>query len=189
MVQLGILANSHFDIKHFKIKSRNLENIELTNFYGYVSGSEKPITNVEAIEKNPDIDHDILLNLITNITNEIKRIVYNYIGDNYDEPRYFQQTNLIVVKLELHSNGNRKYSTNEDKKNGVLLIDSEKSTQFIKIKVENNIVTFLYYNKPIEMGNLGKFIEKVIDTILTSKTHGGKRRRNTRRRYSRRIRV
>jgi len=181
MLQLGILANSHFDIE-----SRNLENIELTNFYGYVSGSEKPITNIEAIK---NINHDELLGLITNITNEIKPIVYNYIGDNYDEPRYFQQTNLIVVKLELHSNGNRKYSTNENKKNGVLLIDSQKRTKFIKIKVENNIVTFLYYNKPLEMGNLGKFIEKVIDTILTTKTHGGKRRRNTRRRYSRRIRV
>jgi hypothetical protein len=184
MVQLGILANSHFDID-----SRNLENIELTNFYGYVSGSEKPITNIEAIKNKPDIDHDVLLGLITNITNTIKPNIYNYIGDNYEEPRYFQQTNLIVVKLELHSNGNRKYSTNEDKKNGVLLIDSQKRTKFIKIKVENNIVTFLYYNKPLEMGNLGKFIEKVIDTILTTKTHGGKRRRNTRRRYSRREKI
>jgi hypothetical protein len=98
-------------------------------------------------------------------------------------------SSTLFVYIFLSEFGNRKYSTNEDKKNGVLLIDSEKSRQFIKIKVENNIVTFLYYNKPIEMGNLGKFIEKVIDTILTSKTHGGKRRRNTRRRYSRRIRV
>ena len=108
---------------------RNLENIELTNFYGYVSGSEKPITNIEAIKNKPDIDHDVLLGLITNITNTIKPIVYNYIGDNYEEPRYFQQTNLIVVKLELRSNGNRKYSTNEDKKKRCIINRFSKENQ------------------------------------------------------------
>jgi hypothetical protein len=164
MIHLGIVANSD----NINIDNKNLDNIVLSKYYGKVT-AHKEITNMN-IQKN-EFDDDLLLELICSISS--KTNLYNH--------RLFKNIplepiNVLLVKICLKKN-NKKYDSDSSCENGIKIVDSNNRTKFIKINVVQNVVTFLYYGKPVEMNNIAKFIEKVIESIMTNKKVGGKTRK------------
>ena len=94
----------------------------------------------------------------------------------FEPTKALEPINVLLVKICLKKN-NKKYDYDSSCENGIKIIDSNNRTKFIKINVVQNVVTFLYYGKPLEMNNIAKFIEKVIESIMTNKKVGGKTRK------------